>query len=195
ERRGRVQRLLEIVGLDPRFIRRYPHQFSGGQRQRIGIARALALEPDLIVADEPTSGLDVSIQAQIVNLLGRLQQELGLTMMFIAHDLATVRHVSDRIAVMHLGRIVELAAADRIVTAPLHPYTQALVAAVPVPDPIRERARPRLVLAGEPPSPLDPPAGCPFHTRCPVREERCRRESPPLRTVAAGHEVACHLVD
>jgi len=193
-RRDRVRQLMEIVGLDPRFLRRYPHEFSGGQRQRIGIARALALEPELIVADEPTSGLDVSIQAQIVNLLGRLRQELGLTMIFIAHDLATVRHVSDRIAVMHLGRIVESADAHGIVAAPLHPYTQALVAAVPIPDPIRERSRPRPVLAGEPASPLDLPSGCPFHTRCPLREDRCVREVPALRTVATGHQVACHLV-
>jgi oligopeptide/dipeptide ABC transporter ATP-binding protein len=192
-RRARVQELLETVGLDPRAIRRYPHEFSGGQRQRIGIARALALGPELIVADEPISALDVSIQAQILNLLERLRGELGLTMILIAHDLAAVRHVSDRIAVMYLGRIVESADARTIVAAPRHPYTQALISAVPVPDPVRERARRRIVLTGELPSPVNPPSGCPFHTRCPLREERCTREVPPLRTVAPGHVVACHV--
>ena len=195
QRRERIQQLLETVGLDPRAIRRYPHEFSGGQRQRIGIARALALGPDLIVADEPISALDVSIQAQIINLLADLREQLQLTLIFIAHDLAAVRHVSDRIAVMYLGRIVELADARTIIAQPRHPYTQALISAVPVPDPARERSRRRTVLVGELPSPVNPPAGCPFHTRCPLREDRCSREVPPLRLVATGHQVACHVVD
>jgi len=195
DRRRRVQQLMETVGLDPRFIRRYPHEFSGGQRQRIGIARALALGPDLIVADEPISALDVSIQAQILNLLARLREDLGLTMIFIAHDLAAVRHISDRIAVMYLGRIVEESDAREIVAAPRHPYTQALISAVPLPDPVREATRQRTVLSGEVPSPVNPPGGCPFHTRCPLREDRCTRDVPPLRDIAPGHRVACHLVD
>ncbi len=193
-RHERVRELLETVGLDSRFMRRYPHEFSGGQRQRIGIARALALGPEFIVADEPISALDVSIQAQILNLLARLQKELGLTLLFVAHDLAAVRHVSDRIAVMYLGRIVELADARTIVSRPLHPYTQALISAVPVPDPVQERTRRRIVLTGEVPSPVNPPSGCPFHTRCTLREDRCTREVPALRTIAPGHDVACHLV-
>ena len=195
DRRRRVQELMATVGMDPRFIRRYPHEFSGGQRQRIGIARALALGPDLIVADEPISALDVSIQAQILNLLARLRDELGLTMIFIAHDLAAVRHISDRIAVMYLGRIVEEADAHEIVAAPRHPYTQALISAVPVPDPVQEATRQRTVLSGEVPSPVNPPSGCPFHTRCPLREDRCTRDVPVLREIAPGHRVACHLVE
>jgi len=195
ERRERIQQLLETVGMDPRALRRYPHEFSGGQRQRIGIARALALGPELIVADEPISALDVSIQAQIINLLADLRERLGLTLIFIAHDLAAVRHISDRIAVMYLGRIVELAPARTIVAAPRHPYTQALISAVPLPDPVHERTRQRTVLTGELPSPVNPPTGCPFHTRCPLREDRCSREIPTLRTIAPGHEVACHLVE
>ena len=195
ERRERIQQLLETVGMDPRALRRYPHEFSGGQRQRIGIARALALGPELIVADEPISALDVSIQAQIINLLADLRERLGLTLIFIAHDLAAVRHISDRIAVMYLGRIVELAPARTIVAAPRHPYTQALISAVPLPDPVHERTRQRTVLTGELPSPVNPPTGCPFHTRCPLREDRCARDVPPLREIAPGHRVACHLVE
>ena len=195
ERRERIQQLLETVGMDPRALRRYPHEFSGGQRQRIGIARALALGPELIVADEPISALDVSIQAQIINLLADLREQLRLTMIFIAHDLAAVRHVSDRIAVMYLGRIVELSDARTIIAKPLHPYTQALISAVPLPDPAHEQTRQRTVLTGELPSPVNPPSGCPFHTRCPLREDRCSREIPALRTIAPGHEVACHLVE
>lgn len=195
QRRERIQQLLETVGMDPRAIRRYPHEFSGGQRQRIGIARALALGPDLIVADEPISALDVSIQAQIINLLADLRERLQLTLIFIAHDLAAVRHVSDRIAVMYLGRIVELADARTIIDKPRHPYTQALISAVPLPDPAAERSRQRTVLSGELPSPVNPPSGCPFHSRCPLREDRCSQQVPLLRPVAEGHQVACHLVE
>jgi oligopeptide/dipeptide ABC transporter ATP-binding protein len=193
-RRDRVRELMEIVGLDPRYLRRYPHEFSGGQRQRIGIARALALGPDFLVADEPISALDVSIQAQILNLLARLRDELHLTMLFVAHDLAAVRHVSDRIAVMYLGRIVEIADATTVISKPRHPYTQALISAVPVPDPAREHSRQRIVLQGEIPSPVNPPSGCPFHTRCPLKEDRCVTDVPALHTIAPGHDVACHLV-
>jgi len=195
ERREKIQHLLMTVGMDPRCMRRYPHEFSGGQRQRIGIARALALGPEFIVADEPISALDVSIQAQIMNLLSELRENLSLTLLFIAHDLAAIRHVSDRIAVMYLGRIVELASAQTIVDRPQHPYTQALLSAVPVPDPRQEHSRQRTVLSGEMPSPINPPAGCPFHTRCPLCEERCRREVPVMRTIETGHQVACHVVN
>jgi oligopeptide transport system ATP-binding protein len=195
EQREKIQHLLMTVGMDPRCMRRYPHEFSGGQRQRIGIARALALGPDFIVADEPISALDVSIQAQIMNLLSELRENLGLTLLFIAHDLAAIRHVSDRIAVMYLGRIVELADAQTIVDRPQHPYTQALLSAVPIPDPTREQSRRRTVLSGEMPSPINPPSGCPFHTRCPLSEERCRRDVPRMRTIETGHQVACHLVE
>jgi oligopeptide transport system ATP-binding protein len=190
-----VARLLEKVGLDPGYLRRYPHEFSGGQRQRIGIARALALNPRLVVADEPVSALDVSIQAQIVNLLARLQEELGLTYVFIAHDLAVVRHLSKEIAVMYLGRIVERAKAEDLFASPRHPYTQALLSAIPIPDPKVERSRKRLVLVGEVPSPLKPPSGCAFHTRCPQVMDRCKVEAPALVDRGGGHLSACHLED
>lgn len=194
EKKERVQELLQIVGLNPYFVNRYPHEFSGGQRQRIGVARALAVNPAFIVCDEPISALDVSIQAQIINLLEELQTKFNLTYLFIAHDLSVVRHISDRVAVMYLGKIVELTDRDSLYKNPLHPYTKALLSAVPIPDPVVEEKRERLILTGDVPSPANPPSGCRFHTRCPVAIEICKRVDPEWRDVGNLHFVACHVV-
>jgi len=191
ERRARVADLLQKVGLSPEQMNRYPHEFSGGQRQRVGIARALAVNPKLIIADEPISALDVSIQAQVINLLEDLQEQFNLTYLFIAHDLRVVEHISDRVAVMYLGQIAELADSSELYAHPLHPYTQALLSAIPIPDPTTKRHR--IILEGDPPSPIHPPKGCRFHTRCQKRFERCDQEEPALREVGPQHWVACHL--
>jgi len=190
----RVSELMQKVGLAPRFIKKYPHEFSGGQRQRIAIARALAVEPKLIVADEPVSALDVSIQAQIINLLAKLSREMHLTLIFISHDLSVVRHISDRIAVMYLGKIVELGEATRVFENPLHPYTKALVSAVPVPDPAREKLRQRVILQGDPPSPINPPSGCAFHPRCAYATDACKGTAPRLEEFTNGQQAACFRV-
>ncbi len=193
EKEARVKELLKLVGLNPSFITRFPHEFSGGQRQRIGIARALALNPSFVVCDEPIAALDVSIQAQVVNLLEELQGRFGLTYLFIAHDLSMVRHISDRVAVMYLGRIVEIADWQAIYDDPKHPYSQALLSAIPIPDPVIEAKRQRVILEGDVPSAANPPVGCHFNTRCPVRQEKCFHDDPDLREVLPGHFVACHF--
>ena len=193
EQRERVQELLRVVGLNPYFVNRYPHEFSGGQRQRIGVARALAVNPEFIVCDEPISALDVSIQAQIINLLEDLQAEYNLTYLFIAHDLSVVRHISDRVAVMYLGKLAEVATRDELYSNPMHPYTQALLSAVPIPDPSVEEKRRRIILEGDVPSPANPPKGCNFCTRCPRVMDICRQVDPEFRDLGGGHWVACHL--
>jgi oligopeptide transport system ATP-binding protein len=192
-RQERVQELLDLVGLNPYFVNRYPHEFSGGQRQRIGVARALALQPEFIICDEPISALDVSIQAQVVNLMEDLQQRFGLTYLFIAHDLSMVRHISDRMAVMYLGKIMELADRVELYEHPLHPYTQALISAVPIPDPVADRKRQEIILEGEVPSPANPPKGCNFSTRCPQVMDICLEEEPEFKEISSDHKVACFL--
>lgn len=195
ELKDRVAELLELVGLDPAYMKRFPHEFSGGQRQRIGIARALSLDPKFIVCDEPISALDVSIQAQVVNLMQDLQEKLGVAYLFIAHDLSMVKHISHRIVVMYLGKSMELTDRNTLFDDPLHPYTQSLNSAVPIPNPEVEDTRQRFILEGDPPSPANPPSGCVFHTRCPLAEERCITVEPEFREITPGHYVACHLAD
>ena len=194
QRQERVEQLLNSVGLDPNVTNRYPHEFSGGQRQRIGIARALSLSPDFIICDEPIAALDVSIQAQVINLLEDLQEEFGLTYLFISHDLSMIRHIANRVAVMYLGRIVELASSQELYSRPVHPYTKALLSAVPLHDPVLEKKRRRTILTGDVPSPADPPSGCHFSTRCPIAEDNCFKIAPEWREISSGHNVACHLV-
>ena len=195
ERTARINELLEKVGLNTEHSNRFPHEFSGGQQQRIGIARALAVEPEFIVCDEPISALDVSIQSQVVNMLEDLQEQLGLTYLFIAHDISVVRHISNRIGVMYLGNLVELAESYELYRNPIHPYTKTLMSAVPIPDPVVTRARERMILEGDIPSPINPPSGCKFHTRCPYATERCKQEVPVFRDHGGGHYAACHLLD
>jgi oligopeptide/dipeptide ABC transporter ATP-binding protein len=195
EREDQVVKILECVGLRAEHMRRYPHEFSGGQRQRIGIARALALKPKLIIADEPVSALDVSIQAQVINLLQDLQKEFGIAYMVISHDLSVIQHICDRIAVMYLGELVEIADADELIMSPRHPYTEALLSAVPVPDPVATKKKERIILRGDVPSPVNPPSGCRFHTRCPYKEDICSTDAPPLKVISSGHLTACHFAD
>ena len=195
ERRDRINELLDVVGLNTEHANRFPHEFSGGQQQRVGIARALAVEPEFIVCDEPISALDVSIQSQVVNMLEDLQADKNLTYLFIAHDISVVRHISNRIGVMYLGQMVELAESYELCSHPLHPYTQTLLSAVPLPDPVKSRANKRILLEGDIPSPVDPPSGCRFHTRCPYATDRCRSEQPQLKEQSPGHFAACHMLD